>query len=384
MTSDTGTTKADELPPDTLTPLTIKPIALTPGEPAGIGPDLVVMLAQTSRTARIIAIADPQLLVDRAAALGLPLQIVDATKNAHHIPCEAGVLAVHAVPLAVDCHCGQLNSRNAAYVLNTLDVAVDGCMAGTYSAMVTAPLHKGVINDAGIAFTGHTEYLAEKTHSEPVMMLATDTPAGALRVALATTHLPLKDVAATLTPAVLEQALQILHDDLVARFGISQPRILVAGLNPHAGESGHMGREEIEVIVPVLEKLRLRGMLLEGPLPADTLFTPHHLKGADAVMAMFHDQGLPVLKYAGFGQGINITLGLPIIRTSVDHGTALDKAGTGQIDQGSLQSALALAQTLAQTRTLTPTQMPTQTLTDTPSQASPGITSNDHVSGSTA
>lgn len=327
----------------------LKPIALTPGEPSGIGPDLAVMLAQQQRSARLIAIADPQLLIDRAETLGLPLQVVDADTANGSIPCEAGVLAVHAVPLAVSCQCGQLDSRNAAYVLKTLDVAVDGCMNGTYAAMVTAPLHKGVINDAGIEFTGHTEYLAEKTNSEPVMMLATDTPAGALRVALATTHLPLKEVAATLTPVVLEQALQILHDDLVGRFGISQPRILVAGLNPHAGESGHMGREEIDVIIPVLEKLRLRGMQLEGPLPADTLFTPHHLAGADAVMAMFHDQGLPVLKYAGFGQGINITLGLPIIRTSVDHGTALDKAGTGNIDQGSLQSALALAQRLAET-----------------------------------
>ena len=356
MTTNSGIANSDQLQRDTLSPHELKPIALTPGEPAGIGPDLVVMLAQTTRTARLIAIADPQLLIDRAVALGLPLQIVDATTESDNIPCEAGVLAVHGVALAADCHCGQLDSRNATYVLKTLDVAVDGCMAGTYSAMVTAPLHKGVINDAGIAFTGHTEYLAERTHSEPVMMLATDTPAGALRVALATTHLPLKEVAATLTPAVLEQALQILHDDLIARFGISQPRILVAGLNPHAGESGHMGREEIDVIVPVLEKLRLRGMQLEGPLPADTLFTPHHLKGADAVMAMFHDQGLPVLKYAGFGQGINITLGLPIIRTSVDHGTALDKAGTGRIDQGSLQSALTLAQTLAQTATGMPTQ----------------------------
>lgn len=360
MTADTGSEKNDGLQRVTLQPCDLKPIALTPGEPAGIGPDLIVMLAQSARPTGLIAIADPQLLIDRAAALGLPLKIVDAAAANARTLCEAGVLAVHAVPLAVTCHCGQLDSRNAAYVLQTLDVAVNGCMAGTYSAMVTAPLHKGVINDAGIAFTGHTEYLAEKTHSEPVMMLATDTPAGALRVALATTHLPLKDVAAALTPAVLEQALQILHDDLVARFGISQPKILVAGLNPHAGESGHMGREEIDIIVPVLEKLRLNGMRLEGPLPADTLFTPHHLNGADAVMAMFHDQGLPVLKYAGFGQGINITLGLPIIRTSVDHGTALDKAGTGRIDQGSLQSALTLAQRLAQTPSPSPAHAPVE------------------------
>lgn len=306
------------------------------------------MLAQQARSFGLIAIADENLLLDRARQLGLPLEIasVDAICS-DSIPERAGTLAVHPVPLAEPCECGVLNPGNARYVLNTLDVATDGCMAGQFAAMVTAPLHKGVINDAGIAFTGHTEYLALRTASEPVMMLATGTPAGDLRVALATTHLPLKEVAAALTPDVLEKALRILHQDLTARFGIADPHILVAGLNPHAGESGHMGREEIEVIVPVLENLRKRGMRLEGPLPADTLFTPHHLKGADAVMAMFHDQGLPVLKYAGFGQGINITLGLPIIRTSVDHGTALDKAGTGDIDQGSLQAALTLAQKLA-------------------------------------
>ncbi len=325
--------------------LPIAPIALTAGEPAGIGPDLVVMLAQHKRSTKLVVIADPQLLVERAKQLQLPLKIVLHDSNAvDHIPCAPGTLAVHAIKLARPCRCGQLDAGNAVYVLETLDAAIEGCLAGRYSAMVTAPLHKGVINDAGITFTGHTEYLALRTHSDPVMMLATQTPAGDLRVALATTHLPLKDVAQALTPAVLEQALVILHRDLVARFGIADPHILVAGLNPHAGESGHMGREEINIITPVLDKLRQHGMKLEGPLPADTLFTPHHLKGADAVMAMFHDQGLPVLKYAGFGQGINITLGLPIIRTSVDHGTALDKAGTGQIDQGSLQAALALAE----------------------------------------
>lgn len=326
----------------------IAPIALTPGEPAGIGPDLIIMLAQQQREAKLVAIADPELLATRAALLKLPLDIVllDGV-NDGDIPCSAGTLAVHPVELARTCQCGQLDSHNAPYVLKTLDAAIDGCLDGRYSAMVTAPLHKGVINDAGIAFTGHTEYLALRTQSEPVMMLTTHTPAGDLRVALATTHLPLKNVAEALTPAVLEQALLILHADLVARFGIADPHILVAGLNPHAGESGHMGTEEIDVIIPVLDKLRQQGMKLEGPLPADTLFTPHHLKGADAVMAMFHDQGLPVLKYAGFGQGINITLGLPIIRTSVDHGTALDKAGTGQIDQGSLAAALKLAHSQA-------------------------------------
>ncbi|MFK7857326.1 MAG: 4-hydroxythreonine-4-phosphate dehydrogenase PdxA [Granulosicoccus sp.] len=327
----------------------IAPIAITPGEPAGIGPDLTVMLAQQVRNSLLVAIADPDLLSARARKLGLPLDIVcvDVANDIDNIPSHAGALAVNPVPLSSASECGVLDSRNARYVLNTLDVATDGCMQGHYSAMVTAPLHKGVINDAGIAFTGHTEYLALRTGSEPVMMLATGTPTGDLRVALATTHLPLKEVATALTPAVLEKALCILHQDLMARFAIADPHIVVAGLNPHAGEGGHMGREEIDVIIPVLERLRQRGMKLEGPLPADTLFTPHHLKGADAVMAMFHDQGLPVLKYAGFGQGINITLGLPIIRTSVDHGTALDKAGTGKIDRGSLQAALNLAEKLA-------------------------------------
>jgi len=304
------------------------------------------MLAQHPRSASLVAIADPDLLRQRAQELHLPIKLEDMTANAS-ISHAAGTLSIWPISLDAPSQSGILDKRNAAYVLKTLDTAVDGCQSGQFSAMVTAPLHKGIINDAGIAFTGHTEYLAQRTHSEPVMMLATDTPQGPLRVALATTHLPLKAVAKALTPEVLHRALTILHTDLIARFGIAAPRILVAGLNPHAGESGHIGKEEIDVIIPVLEKLREQGMLLEGPLPADTLFTPHHLEGADAVMAMFHDQGLPVLKYAGFGQGINITLGLPVIRTSVDHGTALDEAGTGQISAGSLNSALALAQTLA-------------------------------------
>ncbi len=320
-------------------------IALTPGEPAGIGPDLTVMLAQQARKSRIVAIADRTVLQERAERLKLPLQIRDFQPDkqdpvtGHHageIIDQPGELYVQHVPVHSPVTCGQLNPRNGRYVLATLDAAVDGCMHGQYGAMVTAPLHKGVINDAGIPFTGHTEYLAERTHSEPVMMLATETPDGPLRVALATTHLPLAAVPAALTADVLRRALQILHADLVRQFGITQPRILVAGLNPHAGESGHMGREEIDVIEPVLAELRASGMHLTGPLPADTLFTPQHLQHADAVMAMFHDQGLPVLKYAGFGKAINITLGLPIIRTSVDHGTALDKAGSGDINCGSL------------------------------------------------
>ena len=305
------------------------------------------MLAQHNRTSHVVAVADPALLLARAKALQLPLTLrnFDGINNTH-VSQEAGTLTVYSVPLRAPCICGELNTDNAAYVLETLDVAVDGCLSGMFSAMVTAPIHKGIINNAGIAFTGHTEYLAQRTGCEPVMMLATDTPAGPLRVALATTHLPLKEVPSAITPETLEKVLNILHGELVTRFGIEEPHILVAGLNPHAGESGHMGREEIDIIEPVLERLRASGMTLEGPLPADTLFTPYHLKNADAVLAMFHDQGLPVLKYAGFGQGINVTLGLPLIRTSVDHGTALDKAGTGNIEQGSLAAALQLAHTL--------------------------------------
>ncbi len=308
------------------------------------------MLAQRARDTDLVVIADPQLLADRAATLNLPLDIAPYN-TASVVTRQAGELSVLPVSLNAPVSCGVLDSRNAAYVLETLDVAVDGCLRTDFAAMVTAPLHKGVINDAGIAFTGHTEYLAERTNSDPVMMLAADTPTGALRVALATTHLPLSRVAETLTAAVLKRTLKVLHSDLEKRFGLANPRILVAGLNPHAGESGHMGREEIEIIEPALEELRQQGMQLIGPLPADTLFTPQHLAGADAVMAMFHDQGLPVLKYAGFGKAINITLGLPIIRTSVDHGTALDKAGTGNIDSGSLDAALTLASELSASET---------------------------------
>ncbi|ASJ72199.1 4-hydroxythreonine-4-phosphate dehydrogenase PdxA [Granulosicoccus antarcticus] len=337
-------------------------IALTPGEPAGIGPDLTVMLAQSSRQSRIVAIADREMLQERAELLKLPLRIHDfQPDNPQH--CQAapsgeamdlpGELFVQHVPVHNKVRCGQLDASNGPYVLATLNAAVDGCLSGQYGAMVTAPLHKGIINDAGIAFTGHTEYLAERTHSEPVMMLTAQTADGPLRVALATTHLPLSAVPAALTAQVLRRALQILHKDLIEQFGLAQPRILVAGLNPHAGESGHMGREEIDVIEPVLAELRASGMDLTGPLPADTLFTPQHLQHADAVMAMFHDQGLPVLKYAGFGKAINITLGLPIIRTSVDHGTALDKAGSGNINSGSLGAAIALATQLVASRQAT-------------------------------
>ena len=315
-------------------------IALTPGEPAGIGPDLVITLAQEAQQHEIVAIADPQLLQARAQQLGLPLRLREISLHEKPRTSVAGELAVLPVALAQTAVPGKLNVSNAPYILQTLDAAITGCMAGYFAALVTGPVQKSVINDAGIPFSGHTEYLAEKTNTpKVVMMLATE----GLRVALATTHLPLKDVAAAITEDELTQVTEILQRDMQLQFGIEQPRILVCGLNPHAGEGGHLGREEIDVIEPVLEKLRARGMNLIGPLPADTLFTPKYLDKADAVLAMYHDQGLPVLKYKGFGQAVNITLGLPIIRTSVDHGTALDLAGTGKADLGSLRIALAYA-----------------------------------------
>jgi len=315
-------------------------LALTPGEPAGIGPDLVVTLAQRGFDASVIAIADPQLLLDRARALGLPLDILPPDP----LPAPPRTLRVLPVALGRPVVSGTLDKANAPYVLATLQAAVSACMKRRVAALVTGPVHKGIINDAGVPFSGHTEFLAAATGTpRVVMMLATP----GLRVALATTHLPLRDVSDHITAQSLEQVLRILHRDLRRHFGIRDPRVLVAGLNPHAGEGGHLGREEIDVIIPCLQRLRAEGMTLIGPLPADTLFTPHHLEGADAVLAMYHDQGLPVLKYKGFGQAVNITLGLPIIRTSVDHGTALDLAGTGKADTGSLQFALQTAHDMA-------------------------------------
>lgn len=302
-------------------------IAVTSGEPAGIGPDICLALAARSWPARLVVLGDRDLLQERARALGL----------------AADAIEIRHIPLKTPATAGHLDPRNARYVLDILDAALGGCVSGDYAAMVTAPVHKGVINDAGIAFTGHTEYLAEHTATPRVVMML----AGAgLRVALATTHLALKDVPAAITRDELETTLRILHADMRAKFGIERPRILVAGLNPHAGEGGHMGREEIEVIAPVLEKLRSAehgGMDLVGPLPADTLFTKKVLAGADAQLAMYHDQGLAVLKYAAFDEGINVTLGLPIIRTSVDHGTALDLAGSGRASATSLYAAVDAA-----------------------------------------
>ena len=322
-------------------------IALTPGEPAGIGPDLAIMLAQSAQAHEIVAIADPQLLQARAHALGLPLHLREISLDQPARASQARELAILPVALPHAVTPGQLNIKNADYILRTLDAAIAGCVAQQFSALVTGPVQKSVINDAGIAFSGHTEYLAEQTHTEKVVMMLATT---GLRVALATTHLPLKDVAAAINPHELTQVIRILHRDLQQQFGIAQPRIYVCGLNPHAGEGGHLGMEEIQIIEPVLAALRAEGLELIGPLPADTLFTPKYLDHADAVLAMYHDQGLPVLKFKGFGNAVNITLGLPIIRTSVDHGTALDLAATGKIDLGSLRTAIAYAIDMAQAR----------------------------------
>ena len=315
-------------------------IAVTSGEPAGVGPELCAGLAQRRWPVRPVVIGDLALIRERAVSIGEPIPVVEFEPHAQ--PSE-GVLEVLHVPLAAASRPSRLDPANANYVLATLDQAIDGCLAGRFAAMVTAPVHKGVINDAGIPFSGHTEYLAERTAAPRVVMMLVG---GGMRVALATTHLPLSAVPSAITAGLLRETIAILHGDLVQRFGIASPRILVAGLNPHAGEGGHMGREEIDVIAPVLEALRANGIDLVGPLPADTLFVPYKLADADAVLAMYHDQGLPVLKHASFGGGVNVTLGLPIIRTSVDHGTALDLAGTGKADPGSLHAALELAITM--------------------------------------
>jgi 4-hydroxythreonine-4-phosphate dehydrogenase len=311
-------------------------IVLTPGEPAGIGPDLAVLTSQADHACRLAVCADPELLRQRAENLGIDIELVDWEGQPH----QPGTLAVAPVNLRSRAVPGKLDTGNADYVLETLTVATHGCMDGEFDALVTGPVQKSVINDAGIQFSGHTEFLAELSHSKRVvMMLATET----LRVALATTHLPLRDVSSQITTDLLREVVSILDHDLRTRFAISHPHILVCGLNPHAGEGGHLGREEIDIIEPALDALRADGLSLSGPLPADTAFLPGQLAGADAVLAMYHDQGLPVLKYSGFGRAVNITLGLPFIRTSVDHGTALPLAGTGQVDTGSLEYALSQA-----------------------------------------
>ena len=306
------------------------PIAITTGEPAGIGPEIAVAAAAAARL-RTVLLGDRQLLQQAAASAGLDWPLPPWV-GIEHFPTEAPVAA------------GRLDARNARYVLRTLDAAIDGCLRGRYRAMATAPVHKGVINDGGVPFTGHTEYLAERTGTRHVVMLLVG---GGMRVALATTHLPLARVAGAITVDLLTATLDVLHQDLRGRFRLPRPRIGVAGLNPHAGEGGHLGREEIDVIGPALSAARARGIDAAGPLPADTLFVPSMLSRFDAVLAMFHDQGLPVLKHASFGRGVNVTLGLPIVRTSVDHGTALDLAGRGSADAGSMKAALALADELA-------------------------------------
>jgi 4-hydroxythreonine-4-phosphate dehydrogenase len=319
-------------------------IAVTSGEPAGIGPDICLELAQGGLGARIVVIGDRELLRSRASALGKSLRIADYRADA---VAADGTLEVAHVALPRPAEPGRLDPRNSPYVLAVIDRAFAGCAAGEFSAMVTAPVQKSVINDAGMAFSGHTEYLAEAAGGAHVVMMLVG---AGLRVALATTHLALKDVSAALTATSLERTLRVLVAALQSDFSIKAPRVIVSGLNPHGGEGGYLGREEIETIAPVVERLRAEGMDLVGPLPADTLFNPQRLRGADCVLAMYHDQGLPVLKYASFGEGVNITLGLPVIRTSVDHGTALDLAGSGRADPGSLRTAVEAAIEMARAR----------------------------------
>ncbi len=315
-------------------------VVITPGEPAGIGPDLVVQLAQRSWPVELVICADASVLDARAKTLNLPLTLLPYQAENAPLPQQAGTLTLLPVPLRTPVVPGQLSTENGHYVVETLARACDGCLSGEFAALITGPVHKGVINDAGVTFTGHTEFFEARSHSaKVVMMLATEE----LRVALATTHLPIKAVSDAITPELLREVIAILHHDLRTKFGIADPHVLVCGLNPHAGEGGHMGTEEIDTIIPVLDEMRAQGMNLSGPLPADTLFQPKYLDHADAVLAMYHDQGLPVLKYQGFGRGVNITLGLPFIRTSVDHGTALDLAGQGKADVGSFITALNLA-----------------------------------------
>ncbi|QSA99072.1 4-hydroxythreonine-4-phosphate dehydrogenase PdxA [Methylococcus sp. EFPC2] len=317
---------------------------MTAGEPAGIGPDLCLAIARQAWPCELVVAADPQILRARSEVLGWDVQIREVdVDDASFRPHVAGTLPVWPVGRAVGVQPGRLDTANGLYVLETLEAAVRACLRGRFDAMVTAPVHKGIINEAGMPFTGHTEFIAGISGGHPVMMLATE----GLRVALVTTHLPLRDVSAAITRDRLDAVIRILHGELRERFGVVSPRILVCGLNPHAGEGGHLGTEEVEVMEPVLAALRGQGYDLQGPLPADTLFLPKYLQNADAVLAMYHDQGLPVLKYAGFGKAVNVTLGLPLIRTSVDHGTALDLAGSGRADAGSLGAALRMAVQMA-------------------------------------
>lgn len=325
--------------------MTIK-LAITPGEPAGIGPDLIIQLAQKQWDAQLVVFADKDMLQARASLLNLPLELI------HHDPeCEdvqqAKQLYIHHIPCGGEVTPGVLNAENGHYVVETLRVACENNMNGEFDAVVTGPVNKGIINKSGISFSGHTEFFAHQSNTaDVVMLLATE----GLRVALLTTHIPLAYVSKAVTPERLDKVISILHHDLKTKFGIKDPHIYVCGLNPHAGENGHIGKEEIQIMQPALEMIRARGINLTGPLPADTIFQPKYLKNADAVLAMYHDQGLPVLKYKGFGSSVNITLGLPFIRTSVDHGTALDLAGTGDIDNGSFKLAIRKAIEMAGAR----------------------------------
>ncbi|BAU50145.1 4-hydroxythreonine-4-phosphate dehydrogenase [Sulfurifustis variabilis] len=310
-------------------------IAVTPGEPAGIGPDVCVGLAARETDACLVYVGDPAVIAARAQLLGRSFAYSPWRGRALATPGHYVLPVSAAHPVAA----GRLDPGNAAYVVATLEQAIDGCLAREFDALVTGPVHKGAINDAGIAFTGHTELLGDRCGAEPVMMLACP----GLRVALATTHLPLREVSRHITRERLERVIRVLHRDLVRRFGLADPVIAVCGLNPHAGESGHLGSEETEVIGPALDRLRAQGLRLRGPLPADTAFIPQQLEGVDAVLAMYHDQGLPVLKHHDFAHAVNITLGLPFPRTSVDHGTALELAGTGRADPSSLYAAVQAA-----------------------------------------
>ena len=316
--------------------MSIPRIAITPGEPAGIGPDICIQLCQKNWPCELVFIADPTLLLRRASELNLSINIQPADLNQPACVHKPGYMNVLPVELSKTEHCGQLDVINASYVIETLRTAAQLCLEDSCQALVTGPVQKSIINDAQIPFSGHTEFFADYCGGCPVMMLASKK----FRVALATTHLPLKDVSSAITPSLLEKTITILHQDLTNKFSLAEPRIAVCGLNPHAGENGHLGHEELDTIIPVLDKLRQKNMHLTGPLPADTTFTPAILDNHDAVLAMYHDQGLPTLKYSGFGEVVNITLGLPIIRTSVDHGTALNLAGTGKASSTSLESAL--------------------------------------------
>jgi 4-hydroxythreonine-4-phosphate dehydrogenase len=323
--------------------MTLK-LAITPGEPAGIGPELLIQSVQQGCAHELVAFADPELLKQRAELLGLPLKLKLFDQHQPATPLLPTELCIHPVELSAPSFAGTLDITNAGYVLACLDAAIDSCKANQCQALVTGPVQKSIINDAGIAFSGHTEYLAQKTDTETVvMMLAT----ADMRVALATTHLALREVADAISKDLLHRVIEILSHDLKTKFAIKQPNILVCGLNPHAGEGGHLGNEEINIISPAINHFQEQGLNLIGPLPADTLFTDKHLKSADAVLAMYHDQGLPVLKYSGFGRAANITLGLPIIRTSVDHGTAIDLAGKGVADSGSFAVAISVAAEMA-------------------------------------